>query len=138
MNVRRIALFSSLVAVVAAVGAGLFVAGSPVEQRLRRLDDRRVDHLRSLASAADRYFEREERLPGAAAELVDGLFLTRVPTDPATQQPYEYRVTGPRQFELCATFDRPSRPELADDFWAHETGRRCYAFTAANNPLFGR
>lgn len=133
MKVQRLALVGSIVAVAAAVVAGLLVAGSPAEQRLRRLDERRVNDLRFLASAADRYFEREEKLPAELDELVDGLFFTRVPTDPATRQPYEYRIVGPRQYELCAAFDRPSRPELADDFWAHDAGLRCFSFTVTQS-----
>jgi hypothetical protein len=48
--------------------------------------------------------------------------------DPVSDEPYEYRTTGPLEFELCAVFDRPSRPELAGDFWFHDAGRRCFAF----------
>jgi hypothetical protein len=99
-----------------------------MEQRLLRLDERRINGLTQISSRAEFKWSQEQRLATSAAELVDGRFLTRVPTDPATRQPYEYRVTGPRQFEVCATFDRPSRPELAGDFWYHEAGHRCFTF----------
>jgi hypothetical protein len=91
MNPPRLALFVSLAA---AVAAAFFVMELPAEQRLRRLDERRVVDLRMLANAADRYFYRERRLPAAVDELIDGRFFTRAPTDPATAQPYEYRITG--------------------------------------------
>jgi hypothetical protein len=133
MNVQRLALVGSVAAVAAAVAAGLLLTGSPAEQRLRRLDEQRVAELGQLASAAERRFDREQRLPAAADELVDGQLMTRLPTDPATGQPYEYRLTGPRQFEVCATFDRPSRPELAGDFWFHEAGHRCFSFSVTEN-----
>lgn len=132
MNVPRIALVGSVAAVVVAVIAGLLITGSPAEQRLRRLDEQRVAELRQLASAAQRRWQLEQRLP-AADELVDGALLTRLPTDPATDQPYEYRITGPRQFEVCATFDRPSRVEPADDFWFHEAGHRCFSFSVTED-----
>lgn len=48
--------------------------------------------------------------------------------DPSTSKPFEYRIRGPREFEVCATFDRPARVELAEDFWFHEAGRRCFTF----------
>lgn len=89
--------------------------------------------LRQLAGVAENQWNREQRLADAAGELVDGQFYTRVPTDPVTREPYEYRITGPRRFEVCATFDRPSRPELAGDFWFHEAGRRCFSFDVTDS-----
>ena len=121
MNVQRIAVIGSIAAVAAAVAAGLLITGSPAEQRLRRADEQRVAELRQLASTAEFRWNREQRLPS-----VD------LPTDPATGEPYDYRVTGPRQFEVCATFDRPSRSELAGDFWSHEAGRRCFQFNVTD------
>jgi hypothetical protein len=128
MNVQRIAVVGSLVAVAAAVVAGLVVAGSPAEQRRLRLDEQRITALQELARRAEGRWEAERRLPDTAEQLVDGQRLTRLPTDPTTGEPYEYRVTWARQFEVCATFDRASRPDLAGDFWFHEAGRRCFAF----------
>jgi hypothetical protein len=127
MNVQRAAVIGSIAVVGAAVVAGLLIIGSPAEQRLLRLDEQRVDGLTQLARRAELQWSQERRLATGAAELVDQ-YLTRMPTDPATREPYEYRTTGPRAFEVCAVFDRPSRPELAGDFWFHEAGRRCFAF----------
>lgn len=126
MNVQRIAVIGSIAAVAAAVAAGLWQIGSPAEQRLLRLDERRVDELKQISWTVDYRWDREQRLPDTAAELVDGQRLTRLPTDPITGEAYEYRVAGPRQFEVCATFDRPSRRELAGDFWFHDAGHRCF------------
>ena len=107
MNVQRLAAVASIVAVTAAVVAGLLVAGSPAEQRLLRLDDRRVSDLRQLSSAAQFQWEQNQTLPAGSAALVDGRYLSRLPVDPAGQS-YEYRATGPRAFEVCAVFGRPS------------------------------
>jgi hypothetical protein len=131
MNVQRIAAFGSIGAVVAAVAAGLLVVGSPTEQRLLRLDEQRIFGLRQMSQAAESRWVKDRRLPDSAAELVDGLYLSRLPRDPSSNEPHEYRVTGPRQYQVCAVFDRPSRPELSGDFWSHEAGRRCFSFTAA-------
>lgn len=128
MNAHRVVAIGSIAVVAAAVVAGLLITGSPAEQRLLRLDTQRVFGLTQLARTAESRWDREQRLPDSAAELVDGQFLTRLPTDPTTREPYEYRITGPRQFEVCATFDRASRPELAGDFWFHEAGHRCFTF----------
>ena len=45
MSVQRVAAIGSAVVVVASVIAGLFVTGSPLEQRLLGLDERRVSDL---------------------------------------------------------------------------------------------
>ena len=127
MNVQTFAAVGSIAAVTVAVVTGLLVAGSPAEQRLLRLDDRRVSDLRQLSSAAQFQWEQNQTLPAASAALVDGRYLSRLPADPAGQS-YEYRATGPRAFEVCAVFGRPSRPELAGDFWFHEAGRKCFPF----------
>jgi hypothetical protein len=128
MSVQRVAAIGSAVVVVASVIAGLFVTGSPLEQRLLRLDERRVSDLQSLSQAAEFRWDRNETIAGTASELVDGRYLSRLPSDPTTDQPYEYRVTGPRGFEVCAVFDRPARPDFAGDFWSHDAGRHCFAF----------
>jgi hypothetical protein len=131
MNVQRVALVGSVTVVVATVVAGLWLGGSPAEQRLLRFDEQRVLELRQLVQAARRHWDNQQRLPETAAELIDGQFFTRLPTDPVTSQPYEYRVMGPRSFEVCATFDRPSRYLPAGDFWYHEAGHRCFTLDVA-------
>jgi hypothetical protein len=121
------ALFSAL-AVVGAIVAGLFVMGSPAEQRQERFDARRVMDLRQLSYSVTARWTQTQRLPAGTPELVDGQSMTRLPVDPVSKAPYEYRVTGQRQFELCATFDRTSPTHELGDFWAHEPGRKCFSF----------
>jgi len=128
MNVQRVAAIGCVAVVGVAVAVGLFISGSPAEQRLLRLDEQRVNDLRQLSYAVNRRWEQLQRLPADAAGLIDGRFLSSLPIDPVSGQPYEYRVTAPQEFEVCGVFDRPSRPSLADDFWFHESGRKCFAF----------
>lgn len=128
MNVQRVAAIGSIAAVAVAVVAGLIVLGSPAEQRLLRLDERRVNDLRQLSWAAEYRWNQDRGLANAAVDLVNSQSLSRLPQDPVTNQPYEYRVTGTRAYELCGVFDRASPAELAGDFWFHEAGRACFAF----------
>ena len=134
MNVQRAAAVGSIAVVVAAVAAGLFLTGSPAEQRLRRFDERRVRDLQQLSNAASMRWDQQQRLADEVAELADGRYLTRVPIDPVSAQPYEYRVTDAQQFEVCAVFDRPSPPPESGDFWFHDTGRRCFTFDVTQPP----
>lgn len=128
MNVQRLAVIVSIAVVVAAVIAGLLVMGSPAQQRLLRLDEHRVMDLRRISMAATLRWDSGPTPPSTAHELVDGQSLSRLPEDPSSGEAYEYRVTAPRQFELCAVFARPSRSELEGDFWFHEAGRVCFEF----------
>ena len=128
MNVQRIAGVASIAVVAAAVAVGLLSTGSPTEQRALRLDDRRVQDLRRFSQAVDVRWSAMQTLPSGSSELLDGRYLSSLPVDPSTDLPYDYRIVGPREFELCATFDRPSRPEAVRDFWSHDAGRACFTF----------
>jgi hypothetical protein len=128
MTAHRLAAYASVAVVVAAIAVGLYFSGSPAEQRLVRFDERRVEDLRSLASALSRHVVETGALPESLQALVDGRRLTRTPRDPATGEPYEYTIIGERAFELCAEFSRPSQEELYDDFWGHGRGRTCFSF----------
>ena len=130
MSIQRVAVIGAIAVVLSAVAAGLIFIGSPAEQRLLRLDERRVQDLVQMARVATNRWDQQRILPAEAADLVDGQWLTRLPADPTSRAPYEYRVTGPQAFELCAVFDRASRPEQTGDFWYHEAGRRCFALEA--------
>src|SRR6185436_5857116 len=87
--------------------AGLFMVGPPAEERMRRIDDRRVEHLRDIVRAENAYVERHGRLSSSLSDLeaAGGLF-----PDKETG-PYEYRVTGTDTYDVCATFERASRPD---------------------------
>ena len=114
------------IAVVAGtVIAGLIVSGSPSEARLYRFDDRRVQDLSQAAGWVNIHWVRGGSLPSSVEQAMSG---TPVPVDPATRQPYEYRVTGAKTYELCAVFDRPTlgEPWPPDQgTWRHGTGRQC-------------
>lgn len=128
MSPHRIAAFAAVAVVGAAIAVGLYLSGSPAEQRLLRLDERRVADLRSLSNALGHHVAETGRLPETLDALVDGRRLTRLPTDPATDEPYAYVVTGSYAFELCADFSRESSASMQGDFWSHGAGRTCFSF----------
>jgi len=103
-----------VVLVVAAVIVGVIMLDSPAQERLRRLDERRVDDLHQLAYGVDIYWTREGHLPASLAELSEEERIVRDLADPATGQPYEYRVLGYKTFELCAVFTRDSGTDGRD------------------------
>jgi hypothetical protein len=135
------------VTVVAVVAVGLFLNGNPAEVRRQRLDEQRISDLRALSNAVDAYTLRQQRLPEnlAALEPEERFSFVRS-VDLATGQPYEYRVTSERTYELCASFDTTGgagsfyvRTSLFGgvaiqganpSFWDHGPGRHCFEFTA--------
>jgi len=131
LSAQRVAALVSIAAVTLAVIAGMVFMGSPAEQRTLRFDERRVGDLRQLSNAVQNHWRRRNELPARADDIVDGQMMTRLPLDPTSGQPYDYRVTEPGKFELCATFSRRSRAEDSRDFWFHEAGRHCFSFDAA-------
>ena len=114
-------------AIVAAIGVGLRVMGSPREARIWRVDGTRLDDLRHIDAAIGLFWTRQSRLPESLAEVAREPGVAVSLNDPGTGRPYEYRVTGDRAYELCATFERAASGEA---FWSHGFGRHCFAITA--------
>lgn len=128
MTITRIAAVTSSAVVLAAILAGLYFSGSPVEQRLQRIDERRVSDLRQLASAINQYHEVYGRLPGDLASLVDGQRMSSIPADPETGNRYKFEIIGAGDYRLCAAFSTDARAGQAEDFWSHPGGVHCYDF----------
>jgi len=126
----------SAVVVIGAVAAAVLMVGGPQAERERALDDRRADDLQGLSTWTDYYYQQHKALPpGLAALATDRGGLALSVRDPETGVPYEYRVIGGRQYELCATFARASgegRPLTAANFWAHPAGHQCFTLEAKN------
>lgn len=129
VSLRTILGIVATAAAVAAVVGGFMLVDSPAEARLKRLDGRRVEDLRQIASAVDGHWARHQTLPASPAEALAAVEWQAALRDPVTEEPYPYRVIDARQYELCATFDRasdapPSR--YGDPFWSHTAGQQCF------------
>lgn len=149
--------------VVFAIVWGFVTIGGPASQRALKLDQRRLDDLRSIQSDVISFWQQTETLPKSLGELSALYSGHRVPMDPEFEKGvlYEYRIVSEQElrFELCATFTAPL-PEgwvstgynsggffgrdvamiepafvgqSADD-WQHEAGRHCFERTI--NPVF--
>ena len=118
----------SLAAVTAVVITGLVVLGAPSSERIRRLDARRIDDLQRLSRGTEIFWGRHKRLPSSIAGLESEGGLAVSGRDPSGE-PYGYRVTGDRTYELCATFTTDSAAAQNPahlDFWSHRAGRQCF------------
>ena len=124
----------AVVVVVAAIGAGLAVLGSPADVRARRLDTQRVEHLREWARAIDAYWTANNQLPQSLDEVRRQQAWTHLAVnDPKTGEAYRYQPRGAVAYELCATFDRESADMGApgeDALWGHASGPACFLLEA--------
>jgi hypothetical protein len=127
---RRAVLAAMVLAVVAVVIAGLRIVGSPGAQRIRRLDERRVNDLQAIANAVDAYWTQKKTLPRSLDELTPVTRLTIPARDPVDDVPYVYRAGEADRYELCATFEGDTNAENPRAFWTHPAGQRCFQLTA--------
>lgn len=111
LTLRIRALYAGLTSVIvlAAIIWSFCVIGTPGEQRMWRLDDRRVQDLQSIQWQVINYWQQKEKLPESLSVLSDPISSFMVPVDPEFEKGnmYEYSVTGPQTFSLCATFSAP-------------------------------
>jgi hypothetical protein len=128
MNRGRLVLPGVIAIVAAAVVAGLYVSGSPIEQRRFRADERRVNDIQQISNTIGRYYNATENLPPELETLVNGWASTGIPRDPETENEYRYEITSDDSYRLCAEFARDSRPNRERDFWRHGGGSHCYSF----------
>ncbi len=124
----RVILTTVVVTVVGiAVVAGLVLIGSPGEERMRRLDAKRVSDLRMIVSSIDDYWRRHDRLPSTLTDFANEPDLSPPTRDPETDEPYEYRALDSTAYEICSVFHLPAPGSRKDaDFWFHASGRQCY------------
>ncbi len=133
----------SAVILIAVVGA-FFIVGSPANARLAQFDQQRASDLQGIQYQIVNYWQRKGGLPKTLADLNDPISSYMIPSDPETNQPYEYNVKNAAnlRFELCAVFSLEgvnnnrniqSKPVPAiypgDEFsqnWQHPQGRGCF------------
>lgn len=127
--------------VVASIIAGFFLIGSPMTQRARRFDERRVSDLQAIQWEIINYWQKKGVLPASLSMLRDDIRGFVPPQDPETAMGYEYAPTGASAFSVCAVFtmtsdvagvvdvSRPMPAGIENDNWAHGAGRTCFKRT---------
>lgn len=131
----------ALAVVLVSLGIGFTQIDSPSVVRARSLDDRQITDLSSIQSNIENYYWQHSALPASLPVVFTDF---EAPRAPEARAEYEYRVTGERSYELCATFetDTPesermtSYPIASPEYdpnnydWKHATGRVCFERTA--------
>ncbi len=134
------------VVVLIAIVTGFFIVGTPQDARMHRFDREKINDLSSIQWQVVNFYQQKERLPEDLEELEDPLTGFVLPTDPQTENRYEYEKTDTLTFTLCATFNRESRGYTEevlrpvalesslrygfdDQNWAHGVGETCFERT---------
>ena len=127
---KWLAAAAGLVMLAAVVG-GLYVVGSPGEQRRQSLDQRRINDFIYLSGRLELAWVDGHALPSTLKDLTPGKIPLRQASDPETAAPYEYTALGGDRYRLCAIFaeqspsgDAQSVPRM--DEWVHPAGRTCF------------
>ncbi len=131
--IETIFFASVIVVVIAAVMGGIILLGSPAKERMRQIDERRVNDLRAIANAMNVYWHRHKSLPRSLEGLSKEPYGIVNLKDPETGQPFEYKVVNDKNYELCAHFAHDmaeDRETLHKDFWTHGSGRQCFHLEA--------
>ncbi len=122
------------------VVAGLWLIGSPAKERMRKIDERRVQHLQQIQSEILEYWRSKGVIPSELNVLNDDLRGFRVPSDPRGAE-YEYNILGSEKFALCAVFELGSEYSKMNralvphggfsdpEIWDHAAGRVCFERT---------
>lgn len=120
---------AAVVVAIATIAAAITVMGTPGEQRLARIDDRRVDDLETLDYAIRAFAEKRGTLPPDLATIAREPGRQLPLKDPESSAPYEYRATATSAYQLCAVFNTDTAQALSVPVrgaWAHGIGRTCF------------
>jgi type II secretory pathway pseudopilin PulG len=137
----RIFHWTVIVAVVAVALAGLFAAGSPQQERARRLDVQRVNDLEQISYAIDQYYKTNGVLPDSLETLQSSrnIYVGSI-TDSETGTMYEYLIEDADRYSLCAVFttvsetDKPFDRSRGSAFWSHGIGYTCFELDIVADP----
>lgn len=131
---QRLAAIVTLVVMVAVI-TGIVILGSPAEERMKRIDLRRVNDLEGMENAVKFYFAEHATLPMSVEELSKQPGVS-IGSDPVTGAAYRYRALDAEQFELCGTFDRASTPRVLTGVnrWEHPAGNHCFTRKVTKQP----
>lgn len=144
---RTITVASASVIVLAAVVWGFVVIGSPSSLRDYRDDNQRLSDLQSIQWQVLNHYQTKGTLPADLDQLKDPLSGYMIPTDPATDAPYEYqRIVGTSTtatasttltFELCATFAKATQDLEGRGDYPGRGGSIAYPSEVYVDPAFG-
>ncbi len=147
-KMHRSFFFAGTLVAVVALAWGAFLIGSPMSERDRKFDDKRVEDMRAISSeirnivyegmqpAPSDSITPKQPVPENLAEVVAKAYYQKVNiTDPETGNPYVYEKVTNTRYNLCAVFSF-DRQEQYDIFWNHPAGQHCYEIDVTEQPRY--
>ncbi len=141
-NRTKILVALSCILVFGSLIGGFAVVGSPMQVRVMKFDERRVGDLQSIQWQIIGYWQQKGQIPENLDKLKDPISNSYMPTDPETDESYEYKATSDLSFQLCANFGLASvdgqnglngvktvpmgYDGMMNENWTHEVGRTCF------------
>jgi hypothetical protein len=120
-----------VIVVLASVVGGFIIVDSPAKARIVKLDAQRVSDLYNLDNMINDYYQQNKKLP---ADLLAERFSQF--KDPESKKPYDYKILGEKNYELCAAFSLAYDPNRSDynylgnkDWSYHGVGYHCFSST---------
>lgn len=100
-----VSLVILFVLILGAIIYGFNSSGSPSNVRKIKFDTERVRDISSLKNTVAREYQFNSTLPTSYESLISSIETSRLSvSDPETDAPYGYSVTGLTSYKLCATF----------------------------------
>lgn len=128
---RTLAIVAGIV-VMAAVAGSFLVTSSPMTLRAQRLDQRRATDLGDLHRAIHAWYRKHGALPATLDVVAKQPGVRLALTDPVTEVPYTFAITGTRTYRLCAIFTTDTALQESTGYpqtelrWAHGVGQGCF------------
>lgn len=131
-KMRKIFLVLSVILIGAAFISVWFFIESPKEARMRRLDQNLLTNINILENAVNSFYSDNAVLPENINELknTNYYFEQNSFIDPETGVPIEYKKTGDKSFEFCATFRMSSD---SNDVNGRSVARPIYGLSDRNS-----
>ena len=126
-----IAAVLSVVFIATVIGA-FAITGSPQKERIRKLDQQRINDLQQITYGVDTFVNQKHQLPSDLKTLAStkDVYVASL-IDPMSKLPYEFSAVSSTSYNLCATFESEatSMPEAqpgVSNFWSHPIGHHCF------------
>lgn len=114
----------------AAVITGLFLSGSPAQERLKQFDQERLSRLQQIQNVViETYVAQFGKLPTTLEEAMKRSPASPdVYVDPETNAFYSYEALTADTYQLCAEFSLPSdkQADAVSLMWTHGAGYSCF------------
>lgn len=92
--------------VISTVISGILVAGTPFENRLKALDEQKIETMNRLKTIIENYYSLEKRLPISLEKAYTPLSSIQTVESDITLE-----VTGDTEYQLCTTFQTDNSKE---------------------------